>query len=187
MNLYSHDFDTFYDNVKKFDVKKDKLELFKYKSEKEQETLIEMIEMIQKDGEKYDELVESLHYIIEVEILFSKIYNDDDNIMLKKIKELDINEVQGISLIHEFIKILQHELNRLPANTDDKILENIADLDQLSLIKMFLNCLRVKYNKTLASAQAHVDTFLKSDMMNYEGIDKESTINQCDNFLNQFR
>jgi hypothetical protein len=164
MNIYDKDIGIFYDNIINSN---GTLELANYNNKQEYDILMDLfgkIKSMEKDS-AFD-IVEKLHSIIESEVIYNEIFNIDYKIFMEKLYAFDLNKVLGVSFFKEVIQNIQ--------NT--KIDEYGVMLYKMLILKCF---------KTRKDAEDYVKSFIDTTN-NIKGLDRESTKNQCDNFLSLF-
>jgi len=106
MNIYNINSDKFLDNLIKFNLETDTLELFEYSNEKEKECLYSYISAVQQNPNNH-QLLDKLYSHIEGEVIFKQIWSMDEDKLKTNILNFDLSSVYGISFFHEFIKNLQ--------------------------------------------------------------------------------
>jgi hypothetical protein len=159
MNLYNKDITMFYNNI----LKHDKLELFEYNNSEELKSLNVYIKSIQNNE---DINLNAFYNLIETEVIFSKIFDIDTNKCKENILNFDLNIVNGTSIMHEFIKVLQYCFD-------------------MSVFNILYKMMVLKFFKDKKSAEIYSDNFITM-CKTIDGIDHSKVKSSCDQFISLF-
>ena len=175
MDLYDKDISVMrskVDEICAVKIDKNLLRLSDYCNETEKQTIVDILSQYKTTSR--EELLERLHNILEVEIIFDSIWSIDEYACIQKIFNFDTTSVYGSSFIAEFVKRIK--CIGLP----------ITNIKNSVEFRNLYGVMSVKFFKSKEHASKYFDTFM-NNVKNVPGVNIQETSQQLDKFLDIFQ